>query len=99
MYMYVPVMTEILKVQLAELPLASVKVYVTSVFPTKKLSPGLLVLLWRKTVPELSVAVASAKFTATKGVPSWTVTVMSAGQSTTGGVVSTTKCNKKGGQN
>ena len=48
------------KEQLAELPLASAKVYVTVVVPTGNEVPEVWVLPVRVTVPELSVAVASA---------------------------------------
>ena len=56
------------KEQLAELPLASAKVYVTVVSPTGNELPEVWVLSVRVTVPELSVAVASAKFTAATDV-------------------------------
>ena len=56
--------------QLAELPLASAKVYVTVVVPTGNELPGVWLLLVRLTVPELSVAVASVKLTGTDVVPS-----------------------------
>ena len=55
-----PETTEIVKEQLAELPLASAKVYVTVVSPTGNEVPEVWVLPVRVTVPELSVAVASA---------------------------------------
>ena len=48
------------KEQLAELPLASAKVYVTIVSPTGNKLPEAWLLPVRVTVPELSVAVASA---------------------------------------
>ena len=53
--------------QLAELLLASANVYVTVVSPTGNELPE--VWLRPVTVPELSVAVASAKLTATDAVP------------------------------
>ena len=42
---------------------SSVNKYVTAVDPTTKNCPGALVLDWRKTMPELSVAVGSAHVT------------------------------------
>ena len=75
--------------QLAELPLPSAKVYVTVVVPTGNELPELWVLPVRVTVPERSVAVASAKFTAREAVPTSTVPAMFDGQVTVGGVVST----------
>ena len=84
-----PVTTETVKVQLAVLPLPSTKVNVTSVLPTGKALPEKGLTFRRATDPEVSVAVASGKVTATDVVPSSTVWVMSAGQVTAGGVVST----------
>ena len=63
------VTTEMVKEQLAELPLASAKMYMTVVSPTGNELPEVWVLPVRVTVPELSVAVASAKLTATDAVP------------------------------
>ena len=57
--------------------------------PTAKALPDAGLALRRATDPELSVAVAAGKLTATDAVPSSTVCVMSAGHVTTGGVVST----------
>ena len=68
-----PVTTDIVKVQLAELPVPSTKVYVTVVLPTEKALPDAGLTFRRATDPEVSVAVAAGKVTSTDVVPSSTV--------------------------
>ena len=69
-----PVTTEIVKVQLPVFPLPSRKTKITVVLlPTEKALPDEGLPNRRATDPELSVAVALGKVTATEVVPSSTV--------------------------
>ena len=82
-------MTVTVKVQEAELPASSEKVYVTTVLPTAKNEPGAWLLSVKVVVPELSVAVGSVQVTVVPPTPVLTVVVISLMQAMVGGVVST----------
>lgn len=88
--MFLPVLIVTQKIHSALFPVGSENKYVTVVAPTRNSSVGLLLLLIKFTVPEISVAEGSCQETIAPGNPSSIVSTIGKGQFiTSGGVVST----------